>query len=482
MATPFLALNTSSGAAATAQVYRYTNCTAAPLGVTIAATSTDNTRQTAHTGQKHVVQFGGANTFLALLGAKIYRSTDAGASWSSVHDFTATVASTNNALKSGLHIIYVGGVPVICAIYWSTTTTTWRSVRSYDGVTWTGEGAFTVGGISTAWVVSDELVFNGSIWLFLTQNGTGAKILIYSPTSSALSELQVTTPYFPALPDGYVGTFAVFDGRLMCLYRRNTYVVELVELVASVAVSRGTTASAGTPAAAGQRDAMFVDGAYLYTMYRSSTGAWVCYQFDASFNQVNVSSSVIPSPINTTSLNTSRMEVYVDHEASIGSASPTIYLYYAVNNTIGTGMTMYQWNGPASVMTVADSGGDVGHYLGITRGQEGGEYGWTSGENAVVITSVAPLVDKERISFKLYSPSGSASVNVRGWCGPSSDEYPSTAMIFSDPQLPATLSGNTVITNLTADNTTTYQVTWEAGSGGNGFSAGDRVKSKLEVY
>jgi hypothetical protein len=301
-----------------------------------------------------------------------------------------------------------------------------------------------------------------------------------------------TAPVF-AGGSGYTintGALAVFDDQLLILYEQASAQNVVAQAVGGALVGRAFLgAGFPTAAAAGHRDAMFVDGSNLYCFVYASTTAvgWRCYQVTSSFTVSDITSSVIPLAMTGStgggnSPTTSRAWPFIDHEASIG-ASPAIFLNYAVNGVAGTPFTMYRWNGPASLMTIEDSGGDQSHAIGYMHGPDGGEYAWTSGEDTVLITATTPVSGGVRVSFQLFSATGTDMVSMRAWCSDAATEYPTTAAIFSNPSVGTLTMADTVNTGLTADNgTTTYQVTWVAGAGGNGFANGQRAKLKLEVF
>jgi len=471
MATPCLALNPFDGV--TPQAKRYVNVSAANVGVTFGALEVG--RDAITFSPKRVIQFGGPDTWLAVVGNQIYRTTDAGASWTSVA--TLTSIATNTAFKSGLHVVYNNGVPRVCCVY--TTSNSWSTsvgASSLDGVSWVLHGSFVTPLSTTSLRPSAELVYRNALWFFCGAPSASSFAFVYNPAVGTVATLllAVGTESFAA---------CVFNGRLFVGGRVGTD-VRLYEVTASgtVLVQSVGTASA----AAGLRFELFVSGDYMYFVWAASTApAWRVQRYDANLNPTTITpADCLPAVMTgfTPTSNPSNLQRYVDHEAVIGNADPAIYLYFAANNALGTAMTMFQWLGEAMVMANVDSGGNVGHALGITTGTDGGEYAYTSGERAIEVLSKTPVLGGERLTFRLYSQTGTDVVSVRGWCSGDLVEYPDVSMIFADPSVGTLSAGDTVIDGLTADNSTSYQVTWLAGSTGNNFANGQRVKSKLEIY
>jgi hypothetical protein len=140
--------------------------------------------------------------------------------------------------------------------------------------------------------------------------------------------------------------------------------------------------------------------------------------------------------------------------------TPDHYFYFTLSANPGTPWQLYKWNGNASLMTtVGPVGGDSGHAI-PTAGAAGGEriFSAVASDNDIVITSRTTVSGGIQVTFRAYSPSGSASGTVRFWIS-LEGESATTQAALTTPVTggSASLSGDTVIT-VTADNTTDYTV------------------------
>lgn len=97
-------------------------------------------------------------------------------------------------------------------------------------------------------------------------------------------------------------------------------------------------------------------------------------------------------------------------------------------------------------------------------GKGGGQRTFAPSLLDIEITSVVPALVGETISYRAYSSTGTETVDVEFFYGEANNQQPTAQASLSSPSS-GTLNGN-VIEGITADNTTTYTVVWNAQSDG----------------
>jgi hypothetical protein len=477
MATPFLALNVRNG---TPQLRRYISGSVTSSGATF-GTEDNNTGLAASSqfnafmNMSPVVQFGGSNTLIATVGNQIYRSTNGGTSWSSVRTLT-TLAATVQGAKSGIWILYSNGVPELTLVY-KNSAATWYVETSPDGTTWTTRGPFTLSGAGGYPDVS--IVVWGNRLAFLNGDGGSAGagffayVALYDPNTHTFTSFSS-----PSMANVYnIGCLCVFRNRLFALVDRGSNVISIYEAVGGVLsfVVDLETTGASTPTL-NARWALFASGTKMYALYWKSVAlGWRCKELDSNLAATDITSSVIP-PGMTIGSSSDRAGVIVDNNPNPGSA-PSIYIMYATSGATSASWTTYQWNGPAALMTaIGPPGGTPGDGIPFGLGSQGATF-WTADERHGEIVSNTYVAGGVRFSFKLYSAGGAETVVARLWYANQTTAYPVSACTLTNASA-GVIAGN-AISGLTADNSTTYLVTWNAQT--DGIVAGDYAKVVLEV-
>lgn len=475
MATPFLALNHRSG---TPQLKRYINANPTNTGVTFGAADANGGYATPNDffNRSPVVQYMGSNTLFAVVGNQVYRSTDSAASWTSVRTLTNLVASIQSA-KSGLYVLYSNGLPELTVVYRSATNVFYVDT-SQDGTTWTTYGPFA---LNASWGWSPfcgESVWDGKLAL-LGSDGPGLNLYLcalYDPNTHTIT--SVISPNLSGQATN--GTLCVYRDRLFALISRGTGTgqnyVSIYEVTGSgISFLMDLDTAAMTAPDPSSRWGMFVSGSKLYALYwKSAAAGWRCKEIDSTFTVTDVTSSVIPAGM-TGGASTSRVGVLVDNNSNPGAA-PNIYIFHATDGGTSTAWSMYQWNGAASTMTgVGTPGGLASDAMPFALGSQGHTF-WTTDERHVEILGRTFLPGKIRLSFKMFSASGTETVVARVWYTTATNAYPTTAATLSNASA-GSITGN-AISGLTADNTTTYQVSWDAQT--DGLNAGDFAKIIIE--
>jgi hypothetical protein len=468
MPSSFFGLNGISAGTGTPQVRRYNGLSSSTVGNTFSSAQTvaiDATSQPLN----RVIQFGSQNTFLALINNSVFRSTDAGVTWTSVFTFSgATNVSGVPDCKTGLNVVYRGGIPTVVFMSALSSFSSASGYYSTDGINWTTDAPTSFA--SNTSYCNDTIFRNSLCALAPVSAGSGGFLAIYSP-GSAISTIAGTVVN-PAV----TASLCVFNDQLLYMSIPNDFsttfrrilVLNGGSLQTFSTLATGLTAIGGTG-----KCGMFVDsnsGDLIAFNRKSIPGAWGCWSVTSAGVATDISSTVLPSGMLSTSASvTARVLCFVDGQASPGS-NPTKYVIYSDSNVTGTLETMYKWNGVGSVMTDIDSGGNIRDALSLSENCQGVNF-WTSGENSVSLVSRTPTSGGIILNFILYSTGNAAVVNVRAWYGTQLEEYPTRA---------ATLTGTTI--GLTADGSTTYQVTWTSTTEVPAVNPGDRFRLIMEVY
>lgn len=500
MATPFLAINYRPNGGVP-KVKRYANCSPgdpvigeATVGAADAVgTGTSQTGMVLHS---RVVQFGTNKQWFCAVGASVYYTTDAGLTWSNAAPFgipTINVLSVAQYLKTGLHVIDIGGVPNIVFYYATTTATQWRGYR-FDGSTWIALGPVTTG---ASLLVSDylieDMVFNNVLYVVLGRVGVNVPVItFFDPGAGSGGDFlmgggNASSPC----------SLAPYRGSLYAIYKGGSNInVYLWDLTAGVGTSIVATLWTGTVAAAGlgtQYCDGFVDpvtGDLICIFYTTLALGWRAVRVSPTLVPTDITSSVIPFGMTGTttggdSPTTSRCRAFVDQESTPG-ANPSIYVYYAPDGVTGTTMLMYKWNGVSTLMTVYDSGGNVADSLGCFPDMDGGQYSWSPAEKTLQPLQWLPAPGGVRFTFKLYSDSGTDLVRIRAFTRQQAapEDRTKTPVELTNPSV-GTLSGAGPGNYMqgpavVADNgVTTYQVT--VNLAGVGFSLVERGRVIFDV-
>jgi hypothetical protein len=134
--TPFLAVNWRDGV--TPQAQRYVTCVPATQGVTFGALESNNGAE--DQAGARISRFLGHSTWIVAMGTSIFRSTDGGATYSTVFGPDADLGT--NGAKAGPYLLYPGGTATLVIAAKADGSSSWRLFTSTDGVTWAKSAAF----------------------------------------------------------------------------------------------------------------------------------------------------------------------------------------------------------------------------------------------------------------------------------------------------------------------------------------------------
>lgn len=484
MIASFIGLQFQTG---TPQMFRYAGTNVAAVGSSFGTADIAVTSSLSNNCMPcgRVIRFGGLNTYVATVDTNIYRSTNGGSTWTAVHALT-DIASTATQIKSGFAVVYLNGLPALAMMYQGSgagSLNSYYGVYSFDGVTWTTQGSFTIttaGNLSNVNRGFNHTVVQGSTVYIQAGSSSAAGgsssdyTFIYQPGANSITAANPS-----GIGNGNMSpTICEFNNRIFVLYVRTAATtLTLGEIVGnnSTVISSLQT---GMPSTTSGTGTLFVDGVNMYAIATGSDGAgsntgFKVWQISSTLTVTEITSTVLPTILRsayplTAGIAEGRVQAIIDGVTSPGSA-PTIYLYFSFS--ANTNYALYQWNGNATEITLISQGGTTLHSLPFFGNVTGtyfvadSVYPSTTGIS-VEVTNRIFTATGVRLSFKIYGTSAGGAVSFRVYVGAANEEYPTTAGTLTDPSVGA-ISGGNINTGLTADNgVTTYQVTWAAQTDG----------------
>lgn len=465
---------------------RYSGATSAIIGVTIPGSTgfiypgsaswgyagAGNFAIDAGTGYQRLLVLGTST------GAKlrINRTTDGGATYSTVFTSTATVNAAFGSdpvtnVAWGPIGVYVGGVLVLFVGFYAQSGA-FVTTRSFDGGdTWAAETSHN--GVANP---GFPCMYQGKLWLGRTDSRDS---LFYDPAAN-------TTTVLPEIPNGGVGAGLVagaFNDRFVVVSGAGAGGVDraIYEWTGSWSLLATLATGVGASSAPGHLGMFMPDGANLWCFwFNTNAGGWRA-SVSAGSNLSSWTNDNTPVPVALQSGQTRDTAwcPWVDAEATPG-VYPTRYAFHTTPRSPSGAMTLYQWNGGAAPMTAIDSGGDRLDHLNIGMLSQGSNT-QNVGERKIELVSTTPVLGGERWTFKLYSPLPSVdTANVRFWIGTAQEEFPITQAQISNASI-GTIVANAITGLDAADNgVTNFQVTVNLQA--MGYSPGQRRKLVAEVY
>jgi len=443
--------------------------TTANIGALEAAGSTNN-----NIYQDRVLLYEGS--LYCGLGNYVFKY-DGSANWSVVYSLTPALAPSELNCHTGLRIFYVNRSPRLGFVWGGTSNNAIYRATSLDGATWSTAQLATGFGLKATnrAGVQREVVFNGALYFRGSYSDSGGTAHSqWDPATDAFQRVNVPV----GMTDINASDLFVFKNELVQLATNVAGQATIFALRAGVwtpalvFADTGNVTGAGTGTATTQWTMFDPGDGFLYCVYYANPSpsvGWVVKRVTVSgtaytdLGQIQAS-VLLGSGINAfpsgPALEGGRWYVVVD-DASLPGI-PATYLYYAVNDTIGTAVSVFLWIGSNSALFSLGIGGDIAISLAHTRAG-GGERAWNPGRSDVVITDIASVAGGERLFFVGY---GGGTKTVNFWFG-QIGEVPLTKATLAGPVAGGgALSGNDVV-GVPMDGVTVNQVTWNAGPTGD---------------
>ena len=405
------------GSAGACRVYRYDGATPSQVGTSFGAKFSDAATNPC---LRHCAKWFQGNLY-AFAQNGIYKKDDPTTdditdTWTIALTFTAP--ETAQARTSGLHVVHINDSPWLVCVKARTADTSWGWAK-FDGTTWTQDAAGTTGPDFDS--IHDVCVYRNVLYM-IGNNVAVPDAMSYDPATNTF--VNLVEPF--ASSRGNV-EMCVYNDRLLCVYlTASPAVVHLAEFTGGAWVDIPGSAGHTAPTAgyASAASALFTDGTDLYAMVPATDDGWRCLKWDSDLGTpTNISATVLPASLlgaadggqygqgaPTYPIEDGRFIACVDQETDPTTAD--IQLFQSIDcKTAGTPWTLWKWNGPSTLITVVDVGGNVFHAIpsGLTAG---GEHIWSVGKLDIWITGTEAGLGKERIKFRAKGAAGVADKKV----------------------------------------------------------------------
>jgi hypothetical protein len=287
-------------------------------------------------------------------------------------------------------------------------------------------------------------------------------------------------------------SMCIFKNRLFAIYNESGGLddISVAELVAGawgkIAIVDALPVGGG---GSESQYALFTDGVEMFALYTVNAGAsdegWYVRSTTDGLTWNDISTTVLPtgllSPNNggTWNGNTSLERFAVVYDVDTVPGALTLNLYHAIDSSVSTILTHFQWNGNAAQITQIDTGGSAQDAL-PTGYPNAGERIWTAGERDIKITARTPDLLGEKLSFTAYG--GGTGLNVK---------FYHTLLghpVLLESTLVAPVTGGSATLNVglnqvegvAADGSTVYTIIWDFVT--DSLSTGTRVERIGRVF
>jgi hypothetical protein len=215
-------------------------------------------------------------------------------------------------------------------------------------------------------------------------------------------------------------------------------------------------------------------------LVNGSDSTWRSFRLDGSFTVTEVSTVVLPADLRSAAvgggtyvgLPTGRFFAMVDIDTTPTTVS--VFLNYTALPTSSDFFTAYEWVDSSTQLTnLGSSVGNAVHVLPSTKAP-GGERVFTYGELDIVITNKAPVVDGQRIFFKVYGDTGPNDKIIRFYYSTQGEPPVSQATLTGTASGGVAVMNGNQVENVNADGVTTYEATWDFAA--DSIATGTRVQ------
>jgi len=381
-----------------------------------------------------------------------------------------TFAFGVSGLATGLYPVEIAGVAYLVAAFRTTdSSNTWRWAK-FDGTTWTQPASSVFLGFGN--LLIDSLVYRGVLHIVCAST-TNPSAYTFDPGTESFA--VIADPFANSMMDQGL---CIFDDRLFCFFRNAFGDMKIAEFVGGTWSEVLTLVSGNLTANVDEgKSALFTDGVNMYVigLWNAPAVGFRAYQIDSALAVTEITNAILPNSFKSTSdpggsfvaglaqgIEYRWLPVY---DADTAPASAAIYIFQAIDAVLGTSFTMWQWNGPAALLTSVDSGGDVGHAVPSNLPQ-GGCRIFTPGELDVKIASRQGVLGGEEITFRAYGGGTGRKFKMFYSIGGDPDLIEAT-LIAPVTGGSATFNvGLNQVEGIAADGATDYTIIWDIGTDG----------------
>lgn len=468
-----------------------TNAAGAVTGVTMTGSAFETGGSVIDQHGARILRHLGHQTWVVVQGDSIYRTTDAAATWTTVHGPDADLGTT--VTKSAIRVVFINGIATLAFVGYDGAGG-YTLFTSADGVTWSKSAKFALTAQTMA--LQTTTLWRGSLYCTA---GLGLLARTYQADYWSKTIVEITQPDVHGTQND--SCFAVFNGQLYGAWTQlSNGRVGLYQLQGGAWVFVGNLGAAISTFAADRKIALFVQGASMYAIFMEDNPdfpvpdpvqwIWRCTEISSALAFTDRPTPV--AVIHGGETNTSRVMPVVESPVGGGSI-PEINLYFATAGAPLSGQGEWLWNGAFAALTAYVGGGLSVQDSWPGGSQYNGNVFWVSGQRAIDLVQALPTMvggAGVRWGYRLYSPNPSVdTVSVQGFWGTAADEYPCAQLAANpSPVLTSPTAGTLIgqiITGLdAADNgATLFEVTWLAATnGGFPFALGEYSKTVLEVF
>lgn len=439
-----------------------------------------------------ICQFKGSNDLYAGAEAGVWQYNSGTGAWASVFTGWNTL---NGSGRIGPLVMPVNGVPTLVAVGNPTSDGgEYQIATSTDGTTWNTSATIVLTNQAGKHHFWSPMVVGELLYVFWMDTGpNNIYLLTINPGNETISSIDLAATS-PVVANGGLPFLdqIIFNGRHYVIGRSASTIATpgIYEFDGASFTNRWNYPNAhGHPAPSSYaegRYGLFTDGTTLFALASTHQSGgdfgWYCYEFSESggvLTPTDITATVLPAGLRTVGTFDAGVGVVVDQEANPGGV-PEIWLYFRADGNAATPWSVYKWNGNAALIGNAgapnDSGGSAQHGMAFQKNGTGKVF-WTEDELDMSIEDISGDFGGETISFRLYSASGTETVNVDFYYGLDGETATQAATLSNASA--GTIVG-TQIQGLTADNgATLYTVKWEAET--DGLSGGDTAQLQGRV-
>jgi len=367
--------------------------------------------------------------------------------------------TSHTGCHTGLWVANINNVPTLIGLY-SNATNNQTYYVTWDGTNW-NEASL---GFGTYLIAPPrDLLWNNILYIFGIWNDSNkGGHVAWNPLTNNVTSINANTITNQKITRSAYRDAVVSNNKLfqLAFSGESGSGPAIFQLIGSAWQRLVTFDTTNTSPQDDAGPALFIDNGYMYAFYyysnASAVKGWRMHKLDLDGNDIaDITSTVVPSILSPGNFSASNGTVaYIFTDQTTGTV--VTYIILATDFLPGQAYTLYQFNGPSSVMTVVGSGvlGDVAMAPPHTK-VGGGNRLYRSGQLTLDEISLVSISTGIRISFKAY---GGSQANVQFFFS-TNGGVPSSACTLANPSA-GTVSGSHLLQDINCDGTTLHTVDW----------------------